>query len=396
MRTQLLIATTLLAATGSSALADSNMEVGAFVGMHLWNDDNDLGSSSKGPREVLDNSPIFGIRIGRRLTQSVTAEGELGLSPAKTDGTATDVVGIGYRLHVLVHPKRFADDRLEPFALLGLGGMSAASSDSGAFRNDAEIEAHAGVGLKVRFGRDWGLRLDARLIVPPARGGGATTDGELLVAVYKTFPPKPAPAPAPIMVVPQPPPPEPTATDKDADGVVDAQDQCLDQPEDRDGYTDEDGCPDPDNDSDGVLDGVDHCPAQTETKNGFQDDDGCPDEAPAAVKQFTGVIRGIDFATASDQLTPGSSKTLDEAVKVLTDYPTLRLEVSGHTDSTGDAGFNRELSRRRAESVKTYLVGHGIAADRIETTGHGPDQPIADNATAEGRAKNRRVEFAVR
>ena len=87
--------------------------------------------------------------------------------------------------------------------------------------------------------------------------------------------------------------------DNDGDGLFDKVDQCPNDAEDKDGFQDEDGCPDPDNDGDGVLDAADKCPNQPETKNGYQDDDGCPDEIPAKIKQFTGVIQGINFKVSS-------------------------------------------------------------------------------------------------
>jgi outer membrane protein OmpA-like peptidoglycan-associated protein len=91
---------------------------------------------------------------------------------------------------------------------------------------------------------------------------------------------------------------------------------------------------------------------------------------------------------------PSSGITLlDEAVSKLQKYPRLRVNIKGYTDSTGPAEWNAILSKRRAESVKKYLVDHGISEDRIESvTGMGPADPIADNGTKEGRDKNRRAE----
>lgn len=181
--------------------------------------------------------------------------------------------------------------------------------------------------------------------------------------------------------------------DNDNDGIPDAMDKCPNDPEDKDGFQDDDGCPDPDNDNDGIPDIRDKCPNQAETFNGYQDDDGCPDEIPAAVQKFTGVIEGINFKTNSADITSGSFVLLDRAVKVLQDYPDVSLEISGHTDSSGKPDHNRELSQRRAESVRTYFVNRGIAADRLQAIGFGQDRPIADNMTAAGRSRNRRTEF---
>ena len=84
---------------------------------------------------------------------------------------------------------------------------------------------------------------------------------------------------------------------------------------------------------------------------------------------------------------------LDDAIKVLKQYEELRIMVSGHTDNVGEAQKNIELSQQRADSVKEYMVGKGIATARIETRGAGPNEPVADNATDKGRQENRRIEF---
>jgi outer membrane protein OmpA-like peptidoglycan-associated protein len=181
--------------------------------------------------------------------------------------------------------------------------------------------------------------------------------------------------------------------DNDHDGVLDSLDKCPNEPEDKDGFQDEDGCPDLDNDGDNIPDTIDKCPNQPETFNKYKDEDGCPDEIPPAVKKFTGVIEGINFKTASAEILPGSWAILDRALKVLQEFPDVNLEISGHTDSKGGAEYNRNLSQRRAESVRTYFVSRGIASSRLQAIGYGKDRPIADNSTSSGRATNRRTEF---
>ena len=142
-----------------------------------------------------------------------------------------------------------------------------------------------------------------------------------------------------------------------------------------------------------MLDANDKCPAEAETKNGYQDDDGCPDEVPVAVKKFTGVIKGINFRRNSADIKASSFPLLKEAVGVFKGYPTLRVEISGHTSNEGKRDFNMKLSRKRAEAVKLFLVSAGIDEQRIGTVGYGPDKPIADNETKDGKEKNRRIEF---
>lgn len=175
--------------------------------------------------------------------------------------------------------------------------------------------------------------------------------------------------------------------DEDGDGVLDRDDKCP--REDGDGRPD--GCPD--TDGDGIADHLDKCPVRAEKQNGFEDDDGCPDELPTRIARFTGVIRGINFDTGSAQITKGSFPLLNQAVKVLQDYPALRMEISGFTDDVGDEAANQKLSEDRAESVKRYLVEQGVDASRLSARGLGEESPIETNRTAKGRAQNRRIEF---
>jgi OOP family OmpA-OmpF porin len=196
--------------------------------------------------------------------------------------------------------------------------------------------------------------------------------------------------------------------DNDKDGIPDAADKCANDPEDKDSFQDEDGCPDPDNDGDGVLDAADKCIDQPETKNGYQDEDGCPDEIPQKVKQFTGAIQGINFKTGSADLLPTSNKTLDKAVAVLKEYADLKLQIEGHTDDVplkpkkgSPFQDNKSLSQGRAETVRKYFIDKGIEEGRITAIGFGPDKPAVDPTGLKGgkltaaRAKNRRVEFTL-
>ena len=207
--------------------------------------------------------------------------------------------------------------------------------------------------------------------------------------------------------------------DNDGDGLNDDCDQCPDQPEDMDAFQDEDGCPDPDNDNDGVIDASDSCPETAEDVDGFQDEDGCPDpdndsdgvidtldqcpETPLGVPVDGNgcplvaeiredlVLEGVNFASSKAELRPESFAVLDKVADSLKAWPLVEIEIQGHSDSTGGAELNRELSGQRAEAVRSYLELKGIASDRMTAVGYGEDKPIADNSTKEGRAKNRRV-----
>jgi OOP family OmpA-OmpF porin len=107
------------------------------------------------------------------------------------------------------------------------------------------------------------------------------------------------------------------------------------------------------------------------------------------------VLRGVNFAFDSDQIDPASAVVLDVVAETLASRPGIRVRVEGHTDSMGSESYNQGLSQRRAEAVRRYLVGQGIAASRIEARGFGESRPEASNDTAEGRALNRRVALEV-
>jgi outer membrane protein OmpA-like peptidoglycan-associated protein len=178
--------------------------------------------------------------------------------------------------------------------------------------------------------------------------------------------------------------------DSDNDSVPDDIDRCPLQAEDVDGFQDEDGCPDLDNDLDGIPDVDDKCPNAPETFNGYDDEDGCPDEKPIE-KEF--ILKGVHFESSSAALTPDSYPVLDEVIRSLLAYPEVNVEIRGYTDSQGPASFNLDLSGRRADSVKQYLVNAGIDPARVVTKGFGEADPIADNNSPQGRAQNRRIEF---
>ena len=103
----------------------------------------------------------------------------------------------------------------------------------------------------------------------------------------------------------------------------------------------------------------------------------------------------VNFATSSAQLTDGSKAQLDDLAKIMKAFPKVDVKIEGHTDNVGNEAANLALSKSRAASVKTYLVGHGVALSRIATNGFGSTKPVADNATAEGKAQNRRIEAFV-
>lgn len=140
-----------------------------------------------------------------------------------------------------------------------------------------------------------------------------------------------------------------------------------------------------DSDGDGVPDNADKCPGSPSDKP--VDADGCTIGSV--------VLKGVQFELNSSELTPDSSETLNKVAAKMKEYPKLRIEIQAYTDSMGEAAYNQALSEKRAASVREYLVAEGVAANRMEAKGYGESNPIADNGTREGRAKNRRVELEI-
>jgi outer membrane protein OmpA-like peptidoglycan-associated protein len=212
----------------------------------------------------------------------------------------------------------------------------------------------------------------------------------------------------------------PPAKDSDGDGITDDIDRCPLDPEDADGFQEEDGCPDPDDDGDGIVDRVDACPhEQGPLENrgcpvmdadgdGVADpEDRCPDQAGVAADGCPRTYRLLEVARdrivlrepvrfgARDDLLPSSAPLLDEVAQALRDRPRLRVAIDVHTDGAGDAAAGKRLTQARAEAVRAALVERGIEAARLEARGIGAEHPIASNKTARGRAQNRRTELRI-
>jgi outer membrane protein OmpA-like peptidoglycan-associated protein len=211
--------------------------------------------------------------------------------------------------------------------------------------------------------------------------------------------------------VPEEPPPPP---DRDADSVPDEADICTDVP----GVPSADplmhGCPElpADADGDSIPDGYDACPKQPGEATGIRRTHGCPithnrvPEAvtpkptePTATLVETSIVisEQVQFETGTAALRAESDRVLSSVLNVINQHPEIELiEVEGHTDDTGNAEFNEKLAFDRATSVVRWLVGRGVAAERLQAKGYGARVPLADNTSEAGRARNRRVAFTLR
>lgn len=159
---------------------------------------------------------------------------------------------------------------------------------------------------------------------------------------------------------------------------------------------------DGDDDSDGVFDRRDHCPDTP--ANTPVDNRGCPvPQYPATVKapepqapqSEVITLHGVLFDYNSSKLTPAAESQLLELMAKLKNTDVTSIKVIGHTDSKGSDAYNQKLSERRASSVAAFLLNQGLAPDKLTSQGMGESQPVADNATEEGRAQNRRVELVI-
>ncbi len=407
--------------------SENYFEAGVFGGVIKLSDDHALETRN---HQSFKAAGELGARVAYFPLSFLGAEFEGMAGGSKTEsGTPADVWAV--RGHAIV---QLPGHVVVPFALIGGGVLGAASNDTGA---DSDKLFHFGVGAKVALDDFLGLRLDLRDNLTQkyhASSGAQAHSPEATLGLTFTLDPaektpsKAAPPPdadndgvpddadkCPKEAGPAPdgcPPPK----DSDHDGITDERDACpneagpapagcpdrdpdhdcvpvpLDKCPDQPGLP-TDGCPDPDPDHDGISGDKDKCPNQPETVNGFEDEDGCPDTLPEKVKKYSGVVPGIEFDLGKATIRPTSRATLDEAAGVLEEYSALRITITGHTDDQGDRAKNVDLSKARAEAVKTYFVTQGIDAARIETRGAGPDEPIADNKLATGRQKNRRIEF---
>lgn len=381
-------------------------ELGIAAGVFLPSDDHDLYDPITRPQKPLWSAGAdLSFRAAYFPLRPLGIEAEFSANPTRARTETNDFAFVyGFRGHVIL---QLPVTRFQPF-LLGGYGLMGVRSHVLILGDDVDPAFHFGTGLKVAITRMLSARVEARQIVSASQANEDSgtfhvqvLGGLSLVLGRKTD--------VPPIVVPEDP-------DRDKDGILNEADECPDtagiQPTgcpDTDGDTIVDkvdacpevpgvapsGCPGRDTDGDLIADRDDQCVFLPENKNDHEDADGCPERLPPKLVQFDGVIKGIEFDFEKATIRPESEPLLDQAAEVLGEFPGVKVEIVGHTDNVGGEELNLDLSRRRAEAVKDYLVKKGIAAERITTQGKGPNAPIADNATEEGRAQNRRIEFRI-
>jgi OmpA-OmpF porin, OOP family len=253
------------------------------------------------------------------------------------------------------------ESRFSPYLTFGLGALQTEQFLVGKSR---DFMAQAGIGALLKM---WESETGSFSLRPEVKArwsdAGTTEFTDYIGTVGLQFsfgrapvvaaaPPAPEPEPAPVVQA-APPPPPPPPPDSDRDGVIDANDRCPDT-------------------AAGTL----------------VDENGCPERGSIT-------LRGVNFELDSAMLTADSRPLLAGLAADLKRYPRLRIEMQGHTDSSGSDAYNLALSQRRADAVREFLVMEGVPQAQITSRGYGEGQPTASNANAEGRAQNRRVVMAV-
>lgn len=185
--------------------------------------------------------------------------------------------------------------------------------------------------------------------------------------------------------------------DNDGDKVADIDDGCPNEPEDIDGFEDNDGCDDPDNDNDGIPDVIDQCALEPEVINGNNDDDGCPDDGESLVMVMADrmeIFEGVKFKGKSATIQKKSHNVLGQIAATMRanrDFLRIRISVHVHPRNRKD----EDLSRKRAEAVKQWLIGWGIEPERLDTKGYGSTRPLVEKGQRGAAAINDRVEFII-
>lgn len=187
----------------------------------------------------------------------------------------------------------------------------------------------------------------------------------------------------------------PLPPDTDGDGIIDEKDACPNEAGVESDDPEKHGCPAPkDRDGDGIMNPEDACPDDPGVASEDPKKNGCP-KAKIVGKKIE-ILERVEFDTGKATIRDTSTGVLEAVLKILKDNPGIKkLSIEGHTDNRGNRGYNRALSRRRAAAVVKWLVDRGIERGRLTSQGFGPDKPIDNNDTAEGRQNNRRVEFNI-
>ena len=317
------------------------------------------GISVDNDRPLEDKDWLYGLAFGKHVNQGLSIElnvngAQVGGGPGRGDeslyGTSLDFLGVMNRA-----------GRFSPYVTVGLGVLSDERSPG---RNATDVMAQAGLGALMTAwesadgSSSFAFRPELKARWDDAGAAGHLVDYIGTLGFQYSFG---AARPTPVTLAPTPPPPPPAP-------------EPLPPP------------PPGDSDHDGVTDDIDKCPG---TPAGVAVDSvGCPLKGSIT-------LEGVTFELNSARLTADSLTTLDTMATSLKKYPRLQIELQGHTDSSGTDAHNLTLSQQRAAAVRAHLVDSGVSASQLVAKGYGESQPIDDNTTDAGRARNRRVVMLV-
>ncbi|MDO8332091.1 MAG: OmpA family protein [Fluviicoccus sp.] len=374
-----------LIAVAGSAVAGV-ITVSPMAGYHVFDGDTrpDLTTPAKGMQDDGQYSlglgyrfnPAFGIEA---LVARVKTNEETPFGNVRATATPQSLDAL-YRFN--------ADSTLSPFVLAGVGrNIYKADNGPGSFSNGF---GEVGGGLLWKVADRLSLRTEARYQHEPgkswnnwiAQAGVEIGFGSFAAKNEDSAPVTMAePAPQQVAVAPAA-PVAPVVLDDDRDGVNNDRDTCANTP--AGAAVDAKGCP-LDSDHDGVADYKDKCP---DSKAGaVVDDKGCY----VVLKNSESINLNVLFATGKSVILGDAGAELAKVADFMKKYPDANVAIEGHTDSRGQAAKNQTLSQQRAEAVREALVKLGVDGARLKAVGYGSTQPVADNKTEEGRAKNRRV-----
>ena len=355
-----------------SAQAHDIPEKYIYLGGHVsqyWFDKDDLGPNG------YDTVTLPGLQAGARFAPNWSAQLWWERNAVRTEITNSKSYANVALGSLRYHFHETSWGPFEPYAGLTAGQLQ---FDHRGDRKDKETIAGAEFGMQARVAEHWIFDIGARPMWAEWRD---RFEGEVYAGLNLVFGAtrKAEPAPEPVV---------PAVYDQDNDGVPDERDNCPNTPA---GVSvDANGCP-LDTDGDGVPDYQDRCP--NTPAGALVDQEGCQKYLESDVRETL----YVEFELNKAEIRQEYIGELAQLAEMMKQYPSARLLLEGHTDSTGAASYNMRLSGERAASVKNSLVNSfDISPDRIDTVGYGEEQPIADNGTAEGRAQNRRVEAILR
>lgn len=315
------------------------VSAGAYADTHKFEIHADMGRTFF--EDPINDATTWGLGFGYVLNENWTLDAVASQYDTETEAGGFSVDGTQYRLDALYHIN--TESLWRPYVAFGVGDQKRELSVAGVSEDARDTLLNLGAGVKRDLGGNWEFRTDVRAFNSL---DNEYTDLALNAGISYLFGKTAAPVKAaPVAAEPE--------KDSDGDGVLDSRDQCPDTP-----------------------------------KTHKVDEAGCS----LKLTETVSIELNITFDTAKAIIKPEFESEVANLARFMDQYADTIVTVEGHTDSQGSDAYNQKLSQSRADSVKAALITkYGITADRVNAIGYGEAKPTADNTTAEGREKNRRV-----